>query len=208
MRPHFPDPRALIAFALLALGTAAQEAAPESEPATATSPSQPPRTAADLGIEFAVLASKIRRSIISTDTPYGFAVAKVAKGSLAADAGIAHGTIVLEVDGVPLREVDELDAVLAEAEPGQKVTLLCSSRKKVRRLFDRKPWVEKKVVITLPGAADAGDAGDVDRTGKEAGAEPSRQPGRESGSTERKKQSVGPFLAVATPVPALRFGGA
>lgn len=111
---------------------------------------QPSRAEQQLGVEFAVAQSKIRRAIIRTKTPYGFAVKDVAKGSLAEQAGLAKGTIVLEVNGKPFEQVAELEAVLAKAKPGEKIELLTAARKSKRRLLDRKPWVEKKVEIRLP----------------------------------------------------------
>lgn len=114
-------------------------------------PAEPPsRIQSELGIEFAVKTSKLRRSIIRTTTPYGFAVRSVEQGSLADRAGLTRGGIVLTVDGTPLREVSELEAVLAKAAPGQKIVLKCSRHKKNARLLDRHPWEDFEVTLVLP----------------------------------------------------------
>jgi len=110
-----------------------------------------PLTNQKLGIQFAELSSKIRRSIISTKTPYGFAVRSVTKGSLADKAGIKKGTILLEVDGKPLKQVAQLEAVLKNAKPGQKITCKCSERTK-RRRFGRSPWTQRDIKLVLPKA--------------------------------------------------------
>ena len=116
----------------------------------ANKPDAPSRAKAQLGLEFSVVASKLRRWIIRTKTPHGFAVRTVAPGSLADQASIKPGTIILEVDGQPFREAGELEAVLGKAKPGQVIELLCSDRKKPRRLLDRNPWVQRKVELVLP----------------------------------------------------------
>jgi len=61
-----------------------------------------------LGLELSVASSLVRRNIISTSTPYGFLVAKVAPDSAAARAGLKAGDIVLEWDGAPIRTVQQL----------------------------------------------------------------------------------------------------
>jgi S1-C subfamily serine protease len=111
----------------------------------------PPRIQGDLGIRFAVTTSKLRRAMVRTTTPYGFAVRSVVQGSLADQAGIARGTVVLTVDGTPLREVAELEAVLAKSVPGQKLVLKCSRHKPNAALLDRHPWEDFEVTLVLPG---------------------------------------------------------
>lgn len=140
-------------------------ACPSQQPPAAKPSSKPKVPAADqkhegshpltnqkLGMQFAELSSKVRRSIIRTKTPYGFAVRSVTKGSLADLAGIKKGTVVLEVDGKPLRQVAQLEAVLKKAKPGQKITCKCSDRTKKRRLF-RSPWTQRDVRLQLPAKA-------------------------------------------------------
>ncbi|MFO1077212.1 MAG: PDZ domain-containing protein [Planctomycetota bacterium] len=125
--------------------------AQERTDAPAVQPAQAKSRAADvLGVEFAVRSSKLRRAIIRTRTPWGFAVKAVRKDSLAAAAGLAKGDVVLEVDGAPLREVEELEKVLAGAAPGQKLVLKCSRRKAKTRWLDRHPWIELTIEIVLP----------------------------------------------------------
>lgn len=138
---------------------APSEAAPQA-PAQAPQPPQPRQLIrADLGIDFAVITSKLRRNMIRTSTPYGFAVRSVAKDSLADKAGIARGTIVLEVDGKPLREVAELAKALQQAAPGQKLVLKCSRRKANAGLLDRKPWEDFEAALVLPAVKDADQPG-------------------------------------------------
>lgn len=108
-----------------------------------------------LGIRFAVLSSKIRRRLIRTQTPYGFAVRTVRSGSPAARHGMRPGTVVLEVEGRPLRQVRDLARVLRGKRGGGTVTLRCSQRKIPRRLFDRKPWRDFTVRIALAAETPA-----------------------------------------------------
>jgi membrane-associated protease RseP (regulator of RpoE activity) len=145
---NLPLPRA--ALSLLLGSTLLAQSAPTERP---QDPPEPPsRVQTDLGIEFAVKTSKLRRAMIRTTTPYGFAVRAVAKGSLADLAGLTKGAIVLTVDGAPLREVADLEAVLAKAAPGQKVVLKCSRYKKNARLLDRHPWEDFEVTLVIPAA--------------------------------------------------------
>lgn len=108
-----------------------------------------------LGLRFSILTSKLRRSIVSTSTPYGFSIRGVTAGSLAQAAGLRRGTIVLEVDHVPLREVAQLERVLKEAVPGQRIVLTCAERSLARALRQRSPWISREVEIVLPGGAPA-----------------------------------------------------
>lgn len=144
MRSNVP-----LLFVLLA---AAGVAVAQEEPVQKTTPQL--RSADILGLEFAETSSKIRRAIIRTKTPYGFAVRAVTEGSLAAKAGIEKGTVVLEVNGQPLRELADLEAALQKAPSGAKLVLLCASRKPDARLGDRQPWVEREVEIELPKPQD------------------------------------------------------
>lgn len=127
------------------------QADPSPVPPQAASRSAASRIRADLGIDFAVATSKLRRSIIRTRTPYGFSVRAVVKDSVADLAGIARGTVVLEVDGKPLREVAELAQVLEHGKPGQKLMLQCARRKDRITWRDRNPWEEFQAEITLAG---------------------------------------------------------
>ena len=141
-------PRA--AFSLLLCSALCAQNAAVERPQDPVDPQQ--RIKRDVGIEFAVKTSKLRRALIRTSTPFGFAVRKVAKDSLAEQAGVTPGTIVLTVDGTPLREVKDLEDVLAKAAPGQKLVLKCSRRKANVNLLDRHPWEDFEVTLVLPAA--------------------------------------------------------
>ena len=153
---NLSPPRA--AFCLTLCSALLAQNAPVERPQDPVDAQQ--RIKSDLGIEFAVKTSKLRRAIVRTTTPYGFAVRSVEKGSLADAAGVAPGTIVLTVDGAPLREVADLETVLAKAAPGQKVVLQCSRRKKPVNLLDRHPWEDFEVTLVVPGAAQPDKAAD------------------------------------------------
>jgi membrane-associated protease RseP (regulator of RpoE activity) len=127
----------------------AESTEPAAEPAPA-----PPQSPADvieqrLGLRFAVLGSTLRRAAITTATPYGFAIRTVAPGSLGAAAGLRRGTIVLAVDGVPLRETAQLADALRGKQAGEFVTLSCARRKRPIRLLDRHPWEQFELVLEL-----------------------------------------------------------
>jgi len=144
----------LLALAVTCVAQQSEAKKPAPKPsAPAAAPKQDanahPLAAKALGIQFAVLSSKVRRSIIRTKSPYGFAVRKVAKGSLAAAAGIKKGTIILKIDGKPFRQVAELETVLKAAKPGQVISVDCSDRKKKAKLFGRR-WDHRVVKLVLP----------------------------------------------------------
>ena len=58
---------------------------------------------------------------VSNET--GLLISAVEFGSAADEAGLVRGDIVLEVNGEPVNSLMELQAVLAEADPGESVTL-------------------------------------------------------------------------------------
>ena len=120
---------------------------------TGAAPAEAPsvRIQKSTGLTFSVLESKIRRSIISTDTPYGFKVKGVDAGSPAARSGLKRGDVVLEWNGKPLRKVVELARWLDADPSGAAVTVKISrlERGKKRRLFRmRSPWVESEVSLS------------------------------------------------------------
>jgi len=137
--------RTLLVGTLLLVPAVAQD--------TKTKPAKPAQETAvhlierKLGLKFSIFWSKVRRNIVSTDTPWGFAIRSVKKGGLAARNGLKRGVIVLEIDGKPFREINELAKVLRTKKPGDVIVLDCARRKARRRLFDRKPWED--VVIKL-----------------------------------------------------------
>jgi len=103
------------------------------------------------GLTFAWFESLIRRSIISTDTPYGFKVERVNPGSPAGKAGIRRGDVILEWDGRPLRSLGKLGRRLHEIAPGTRVSVLVARKKPRTGLFPRNPWREFDATLELGG---------------------------------------------------------
>lgn len=104
-----------------------------------------------LGLELAILESKIRRRIISTDTPYGFKIARVVKGSAADDLGLKPGHILMKWDGKPIHEVDQLARWIRQSERGSTVTIEVTRRKKNIGILARDRWESVDLELTLPG---------------------------------------------------------
>jgi membrane-associated protease RseP (regulator of RpoE activity) len=115
----------------------AQAADPEREAAAAV------RRA--LGVEFNVLESKVRRSIIRTATPYGLKIGTVDKDSPAARAGWQAGDILLEWNAQPVRSLTQLRDALATN--GAAAPFKLARYKKDVSVWSRQPWqyVEGKV---------------------------------------------------------------
>jgi S1-C subfamily serine protease len=106
-----------------------------------------------LGLELAVTESRIRRRIISTRTPYGFLISRVRSGSPAARAGLQKGDILLEWDGAPIREVEELAeaARLARSKDGSAPVQYARKRPNVPLTFPATdPWETRRTRIRLP----------------------------------------------------------
>jgi S1-C subfamily serine protease len=150
--PEVLMPRVLVhPFALTMLS--ALLAAQNPAPTTPATPPSPPPTAKSLGITFAEWSSKLRRALVRTTTPYGFAVRAVAKDSPAAAAGLRRGVVVLEVDGKPLQQLADLDNALRAAKPGQTLRLTCARRRANRKLLDRQPWETMTIELVVPAVA-------------------------------------------------------
>ena len=97
-----------------------------------------------LGAEFSVTESYIRRSLIETETPYGFKIRKVIAGSPAARAGWKKGDILLRWNGRPVESVRDLVGWIFFSKRGAETAFDISRRKKGFNLLDRDPWIEVK----------------------------------------------------------------
>lgn len=98
-----------------------------------------------LGIRFSVIASKIRRSIISTRTPYGFMIRSVRPDSPAARAGLKRGDIFLRVDGDPIRRLEDLAGRLKDSSKNLRIDGV--RRRKDVGLLSRSPWRDLTIVV-------------------------------------------------------------
>jgi C-terminal processing protease CtpA/Prc len=108
-------------------------------------PEDPEQSAASaihksLGVEFAVLESRIRRSIIRTRTPYGFKISKVEKGSPAARAGWKEGDVLLEWNHQPVKTLVGLASAIKEARSGASARFKLARLKKDEPIWSRQPW--------------------------------------------------------------------
>ena len=103
-----------------------------------------------IGAELAVTESYVRRSVISTRTPYGFKVKDVAPRTPAARAEIVAGDLLLEWGGKPIVSVAELREWIAAAEPGSTVTVTIARKKKNVGLLSRHPWEAVEAKIEIP----------------------------------------------------------
>ncbi len=108
-------------------------------------PADPEKTAANaiqksLGVEFAILESKFRRSITSTKTPFGFKIRKVENGSVASKAGWNDGDVLLEWNEKPIKTVAEVDQVIQAAKSGDAVKYKLARFKKDEPITSRQPW--------------------------------------------------------------------
>jgi S1-C subfamily serine protease len=94
-----------------------------------------------LGVEFSILESQIRRSVTSTKTPYGFKIREVEKNSTAAKAGWKEGDILLEWNGQPVRQLDELETAIQKSNAGGGIKVKLARYKKDAPALSRQPWV-------------------------------------------------------------------
>jgi S1-C subfamily serine protease len=130
----FPFAIGLICLVVAPDGSSNDERLPDSELTAAAAIKQ------SLGVDFAVLESKVRRSIISTKTPYGFKIAQVEKDSKAAKAGWKDGDILLEWNEQPVRQLAELEAALKKSKAGDAVKFKLARYKKNEPALSRQPW--------------------------------------------------------------------
>lgn len=93
-----------------------------------------------LGVEFAVLESKLLRSITSTKTPYGFKVRDVERDSLAANAGWKPGDVLLEWRGRPIRQLEDLDSAMQKAPVTEAAQFKLARHRKDASALSRQPW--------------------------------------------------------------------
>ncbi len=105
-----------------------------------------------IGLEFAVVESKIRRRMIRTDSPYGFKISKVVDGSVASQLGLKRGNLLMEWDGKPVREVAELAKWIRARKPGDVVKIRVSRRKRGVSILSRKPWESVVLDWKVPAA--------------------------------------------------------
>jgi serine protease Do len=107
-----------------------------------------------LGAQLSVWESYLRRSIISTRTPYGFKISKIDPDSPASRAGWKKGDILLTWDNEPVKWAGDLSEWIRSAGPGAKVPFKIARRKKNISLFSRVPWQEIQGVIELKSAVE------------------------------------------------------
>jgi len=107
-----------------------------------------------LGIDLAVAQSRVRRRITSTSTPYGFLIAQVRAGSPAERAGLREGDVLLEWDGAPIGEVEELADHARHIRADGAPLRYARKRPNVRLTFPATdPWETRRTRVRLPAAA-------------------------------------------------------
>lgn len=75
-------------------------------------------------------AEKEKGNDVDLGTMSGIYVAKVVEDGAAADAGIAEGDVIVEIDGQKVTKMAELQEIIAKKRPGDKVTLTYLHNKK------------------------------------------------------------------------------
>ena len=75
-----------------------------------------------LGVRIQVVTKEIAE-VEKLDKARGALVASVAEGSPSDKAGIQSGDIILEFDGKPINEMQELPKIVAETDVGKTVTV-------------------------------------------------------------------------------------
>ncbi|MDZ7386574.1 MAG: Do family serine endopeptidase [candidate division KSB1 bacterium] len=71
---------------------------------------------------------------LKMDSPRGVVVSEVVKDSPAEKAGLKASDVILEIDGVPAENKDQVSARIASTPPGTKVTLTVLRRGSTRRI--------------------------------------------------------------------------
>lgn len=75
-------------------------------------------------------AEKEKGNEVDLGTMSGIYVAKVVEDGAAADAGVAEGDVIVEIDGQKVTKMAELQEIIAKKRPGDKVTLTYLHNKK------------------------------------------------------------------------------
>jgi len=107
-------------------------------PSTAQSSSTQPKALQQLGFSVQNLTPEMAERLGYKDQA-GVVVTEVEPGSLADAAGITAGTLIIEVNRQPVKNTEEFNKVLQEAQDQQKVLLLVKDQRYTRF-----------VVLTLP----------------------------------------------------------
>jgi len=148
-------PSVLLAAGCCLGGTTPEHGIRTPAPNAVQSDDAPSYVRTHLGIELSVTQSRIRRRMISTRTPHGFLIAGVEPHSPAARAGLERGDILLEWEGVPIREVEDLvDHVRkVRAEAGSAAVRYARKRENAPLTFPATdPWETRQTRIR-PAAA-------------------------------------------------------
>ena len=101
-----------------------------------------------LGVEFSITESKIRRWIIRTKTPYGFKIKKVVANSKAAQADWRVGDVLMEWNEAPIKNLVDLEDGLKKAHEADNAKFKLS-RYKNEPWRSRQPWKDIDSVIKL-----------------------------------------------------------
>jgi serine protease Do len=89
----------------------------------------------DLGISVSNLDKSLRKELRLSESDYGVVVSEVIRGSVAANAGLQRGDLIMRVNRMRIKDVADFEKSLAEIEPGG-VVLLQIKRDGRRMLID------------------------------------------------------------------------
>ncbi len=89
------------------------------------------------------------------DHKHGAVIVEVTKESAAAKAGLKRGDLIIEVDGEPIEDANELKTIIGSKAPGEEVTIKYERNHKVYttkvKLGERPSSVEGEATETLKG---------------------------------------------------------
>lgn len=128
-------------FVGMSLASSAPPANPEQQAAQAIQK--------QLGVEFAVAESKIRRSIIRTKTPYGFKIKSIEPNSTASQAGWQVDDILMEWNATPIKNLTDLEEGLKKSAGDATANYKLSRYKKNQPALSRQPWEDVAGKIKL-----------------------------------------------------------